>query len=153
VTRMSDTTALLSAILRVVHPDLFRAGASVIRAQGQDPDLRPAIEIWASAFNGMSAISNRATHLHADRQTRSTWFDVLATIGGDDNLTLNMPDIGIQLGYSSGTVVAICGSVLRHEVPASIKERLCCASFMRDKVHDRARVESPYWPRMMDLPR
>jgi hypothetical protein len=148
---MVDTSALISAILRVIHPELYRAGLAIIRAQGEDPCLLLAIKIWASVFNGVTAISNCQTPVHVDNQSRATWFDILATVRGDSDLTFQIPEVGLHLRYTSGTIVAICGSFLLHSVPPSCEERLCYAYFMWDLVHEHAGVPTPHWVRRSDV--
>jgi len=58
---------------------------------------------------------------------------------------LNLPTVGLQLPYPSGTVVGLCGKILRHGVPECEGERICVAYYMRDKVHERMGVEAAPW--------
>ena len=64
---------------------------------------------------------------------------------------LNLPDIGTRLWYLPGTAVAVSGRVLRHEVPDWLEgERICCAHFIKDAVHDRLGEARPVWPCLTD---
>lgn len=59
---------------------------------------------------------------------------------------LSIPDLGLNLDYSSGTVVGICGTVLQHEVGSwGNGDRVCYAHFMREEVRKRLDVPPAGW--------
>lgn len=76
------------------------------------------------------------------------WYDMLATLGQYPKCDLNLPGLGLTLDYSPGTVVGLLGMVLEHEVTGFKGERLCYAYFMRDRVHEWAKVSSGTWMNM-----
>jgi len=150
---MAETTALLSAILRVMHPDLYRAGRTAIielsRQSGnvQNPEATAEVlKHWSSVFTACSVISNRVTPFHRDLQTNPQWFDVLATVGNYSMAMMELPDVGLRLLYAAGTVVGISGKLLKHGVSGwAGPDRVCVASYMRPKVIQRLGVEAPLW--------
>jgi hypothetical protein len=55
-------------------------------------------------------------------------------------------DIGLDLKYSSGTVVGLCGSVLEHGVSSwGVGDRVCYAHFMRESVRERLEASPAGW--------
>jgi hypothetical protein len=142
---MRETSALLSAMLRVMHPDLYECGRKTIQELCQYEDLHPALASWPSVFNAVTILSNRETPLHRDNYSREQWYDILTTIGPYQQATLELPGIGLKLQYNPGTVVGFSGKILRHGVPQCDGERVCLAYYMRDKVHERMGVEAAQW--------
>lgn len=138
-------SALLSAVLSVIHPDLYRSGMDTMKRLHAQPDLVPALQHWTSVFNAVTVLSNRATPLHRDNHSRPQWYDMLTTIGPYEEAWLELPGIGLKLQYNSGTVMGFGGKVLRHGVPECRGERVCLAYYMRDKVHERMEVEAAQW--------
>jgi hypothetical protein len=66
-------------------------------------------------------------------------------VGTYQNYTMELPGLGISLGYSPGTVVGILGKVLEHEVTDFKGDRVCYAYFMRDNVHEWANIPYSEW--------
>ena len=56
--------------------------------------------------------------------------------------------LGISLKYSPGTMVDLLEMVLEHAVPMVEGDRGCYAYFMRDNMHDWAKVS---WKDWMDI--
>ena len=57
-----------------------------------------------------------------------------------------MEDIGLDLQYSTDTVVGLCGSILKHGVSSwGRAERVCYAHFMRESVRNRLDVPAAGW--------
>jgi hypothetical protein len=144
---ISESNAVVSAILSVIHPKLYDAGrktADLLRVTPQ-VGAQDILRRWASVFDGVSVISNRITKPHRDLGSRFNWYDILATSGTYEKCTLELPSLGISLEYGTGSVVGILGKVLTHEVRTFEGDRVCYAYFMRDKVHDWARVPCSDW--------
>jgi len=102
---------------------------------------------WQSVFTGVSIISNRLTPKHRDSKGRPEWYDLLANFfqGGSSPRFL-VSDLGLDLNYSSGTVIGFCGSILEHEVKAWGRgDRVCYAHFMRENVRDRLQATPGTW--------
>ena len=149
---IGESAALVSAILAVVHPDLFDTGMEAINRLGhggynigEDPDRADVLSVWPSAFNGMSAIINRDTPSHRDTNSRAEWYDILVTIGRYQNLFLDFPGLNLKLKYEGGTVVAFSGRLLLHRVEGCKEERICLAMYMRDNLHHRLGLPAPTW--------
>ena len=70
---------------------------------------------------------------------------MLATSGNYGNCNLKLLGIGVSLEYGPGTVVGISGYALQHEVPCFERDRVCIAYFMRNNVHEWARVPASEW--------
>jgi hypothetical protein len=144
---VSESNAIFSAILAVIHPKLYDAGRQTIKRLRDTPevDSQDVLGPWASVFNGVAVISNRRTPLHRDAGARFNWYDILATLGTYRNCDLKLPGLGISLEYGPGTVVGILGKVFEHEVPMVKGDRVCYAYFMKDNVHEWAKVPASDW--------
>jgi hypothetical protein len=144
---ISESNAVVSAILAVIHPKLYDAGRRTANCLRNTPQIGPQDILcrWASVFNGVSVISNRTTPPHRDTSSRFNWYDILATSGNYENCTLELPSLGISLEYGPGAVVGLLGKVLTHEVSTFEGDRVCYAYFMRDNVHEWAKVPCSDW--------
>jgi len=144
---ISESNAICSAILAVIHPKLYDAGLQAIQRLRGTPDVnrQDVLRHWASVFSGVSVISNRRSPPHRDSGSRFNWYDLLVTLGTYRSLHLNLPGLGISLEYGPGTVVGISGMVLDHEVPEVEGDRVCYAYFMKDNVHAWAEVPGRDW--------
>lgn len=102
---------------------------------------------WQSVYTGIAIISNRVTPPHRDSKGKPEWFDLLMSYaGGDAKPKLVINDLGLELDYSSGTVVGLCGTIFEHEVGSwGEGDRVCYAHFMRDSVRQRLQVHDPGW--------
>lgn len=151
---ISTSNIISSAILAVIHPELYNAGrASLIHlrenAEFQHQDVDHVLNRWTSSFNGLSVISNRRTPLHRDGGTRNHWYDLLITLGRYRNCNFELPGLGVSLDYRPGTVVGLSGMVVQHSVPACGKDRVCYAYFMRDNLHEWTGVSGKDWMKTM----
>ena len=144
---ISESNAVLSAILAVIHPKLHDAGRQTAQRLRDAPAICPQGVLcrWASVFNGVSVISNRSTPSHRDVSSRNCWYDILATLGSYQGCNLELPGLGISLEYGPGTVVGISGKVLEHAVTDFTGDRVCYAYFMRNNVHEWANVPCSDW--------
>src|SRR5260370_40219571 len=134
---ISESNAILSTILAVIHPQLYDAGWETTKCLRDTPEIGPldVLSRWASVFSSISIISNCTTPPHRDRSSRFNWYDMLVTLGSYQNCNLELPGLGISLEYSPGMVVGISGSRLEHAVPSVEGHRVCYASFMSTNVH------------------
>ena len=144
-TDMTETSSLIGAILNVCHPELYRAGHECIDRLLEHMIDSDIFNIWNSVFNRISAILNQETPFHCNGQTCAPWYDIICTLGGDDNTILEIQDLGIWLSYRSGTITALTGGFLYHVVSPCQAERLCYAYWMCDCVHEFVSVDSPEW--------
>ncbi|KAA1476903.1 hypothetical protein DENSPDRAFT_785738, partial [Dentipellis sp. KUC8613] len=137
--------AIINACMIVMHPALYEAGFEVIRDLRGQPDFYPVIMEWVSIFNGIQVIVNRRTKPHIDGHTRSPWYDVVCSVGPYTAAIFGLRKLGVYLAYPPGTLIALCGSFVEHEVPDFDGERICYAFFMRDSIHELLRKKSPGW--------
>lgn len=144
---ISESNAVLSAILGVIHPKLYDAGWQILKRLRDTPEIcsQDILSRWASVFSGVAVISNRITPPHRDRNSRKNWYDILVTLGRYRNCDLELPGLGITLEYGPGTVVGISGFVFQHAVPSFEGDRVCYAYFMRNNVHEWAKVPGSDW--------
>lgn len=145
---ISESNAILSAILAVIHPKLYDAGWQTVKQLRGTPEIDPqgvVLNRWASVFSGVAVISNRTTPPHRDGSSRRHWYDILVTLGRYRNCNLELPGLGTSLEYGPGTVAGILGNVLEHAVPSFEGDRVCYAYFMRNNVHEWANVPASDW--------
>jgi RNA polymerase subunit RPABC4/transcription elongation factor Spt4 len=144
---IAESLAFFSAVLRVIHPELYALGQSTMERLAGRADLLEVLEIWSLVFNGLQAISNRECPIHRDTKSRSEWYDLLATIGPYRSAVFEIPGVGVRLAYPSGTVIGLCGRLLRHGVSAADGEHICIAQYMRENVQKRVGTMSAGWSR------
>jgi hypothetical protein len=131
----------------LIHPELFKCGLAMLKKlRLLDTTMNIARE-WQSVNSGISVISNRKTPSHRDTKGRIEWYDTLLSYSnGAARPRLSLNDLGMELEYSSGTVVGFCGTVLQHEVNSwGIGDRVCYAHFMREAVRERLDVPAAGW--------
>ena len=138
---------ILSAILGVIHPQLYQAGRETLNRLRQNPEIerQDVLQKWTSVFNGVSVICNRTSPAHRDSESRHHWYDLLATLGPYRNCNLELPGLGLSLEYGPGAVVGLSGMMLEHEVARFDGERACYAYFMKDNIHEWAGVPGGTW--------
>ncbi|KIK72969.1 hypothetical protein PAXRUDRAFT_21381 [Paxillus rubicundulus Ve08.2h10] len=91
--------AILSASLMVMHPDLYALGReTLLRLAGstQDEDMQQIIPEWPMVYSVVSVIANWATPFHRDLSCWVQWLDMLATIGGDPDLHIELENLGVR---------------------------------------------------------
>jgi len=143
---ISESNAILSTILAVIHPQLYDAGWQTAKCLRDTPKVdQDVLSRWASVFSSISIISNCSTPLHQDRSSQSNWYDMLVTLGRYRKCDLKLPGLGVSLEYGPGTVLGISGSVLEHVVPSFKGDRVCYVYFMRNNVHEWANVPASNW--------
>lgn len=108
------------------------------------PD-RHILDIWGSIFNGVQVISNRETPIHRDLASEHAWYDLLATVGNYRDTEFSMPGVGYNFEYSPGTLIGLCGKLLRHGVCEAFGDRVCIAYYMRSNVQRRLGAEFAGW--------
>ncbi|KIK72285.1 hypothetical protein PAXRUDRAFT_121972, partial [Paxillus rubicundulus Ve08.2h10] len=147
--------AILSATLMVMHPDLYASGREIflkLASSTQDEDMQLIILEWPMVYSVVLVIVNRATPFHWDLSFRVQWLDMLATIGEDPDLHIELENLGVRLAYSPGTVVGLSGKVLQNGVPASVSDQVCLAYHMRDNVQEGVGVHRCDWVKQGELP-
>jgi hypothetical protein len=133
---IAESSALISAVLRVVHPDQYLMGRSAIEKMGEREPLIAVLAIWISVFNAVQILSNRETPRHRDRSS-PPWYDILTTVGPYQSAMFELPGVGLRFPYNSGTIISLCGRILRHGVSEADGDRVCLAYYMRENVQRR----------------
>jgi len=147
--QIADSNSISSVILAVIHPDLYSAGQKTLNVLWQSSEIhrQDVLRCWNSVFSGISVIFGGTVSAHRDSQSRYHWYDLLITLGHYQGCKLNLPGVGLSLNYGPGTVVGLSGMVLQHQVSKFEGERVSYAYFMRDNVHDWAKVPAGSWMR------
>ena len=151
----NDFERMLNLTLSITSRDLFQSGLLMLRRLRQMEETKFVARKWQSVHSGVAIVSNRLTPSHRDSKGRPEWYDTLVSYSGSSaRPRLLIKDIGLDLAYSSGTVVNLCGSVLEHEVGSwGVGDRVCYAHFMRESVRKRLDVTPAGWVnREMYLP-
>jgi len=144
---ISESNAIVSTILAVIHPKLYDAGWETAKHLRDTPGTgaKDVLCWWASIFSGIAIISNCITEPHWDGSSRDNWYNILVTLGSYRNCNLELLGLGVSLEYGPGMVVGILGKVLQHVVPYFEGDRVCYAYFMRDSVLKWANVPCSNW--------
>ncbi|KII83157.1 hypothetical protein PLICRDRAFT_119745, partial [Plicaturopsis crispa FD-325 SS-3] len=146
---ITPTEMLINAVTALIAPDLYDIGREAIERLKTGDHLQTKhsnVSLWPSVFSGIEVISNRITPNHRDCDGTFEGYDLLLSGGSHSHAEMFLADLGANLAYQPGTVVGLCGKLLRHEV-ADWKggERVCYAHFMRDAVHSRLGVRRAKW--------
>ena len=105
-----------------------------------------AARSWPGSLPGISVISNRASICHLDVNGHKEWYDFLVAAGTYKSCWFRLPDLELQLEYLPGTVVALNGRILRHEVVEwEGGDRVCYAHWVRPTLLRAVSVDLPSW--------
>jgi hypothetical protein len=150
---IAEIAAIMSAVLSVVQPDLYKLNReSLLRLAQREDGLRKFIAPWAFAFNAVSIISNRSSPAHRDRKSGSKEdSDVLVSLGGDSGTVLELYSLGIRCRYPPGSMAIFSGNTLLHGVSESVEERICIAGYTRPPVHRRVNLGAADWVTLRTL--
>ena len=137
---------ILSGAMVIMHPDMYCTSSKAmvklgcwLEAKGQQ-DILSVLPIWASIYNVVLVVANRASPVHLDIKGRPQWLDLLTTVGKYWDLDLTLPTIGLRLWYDPGTVVALSGQLIHHGVDAVGANRGVVAFYMQDNMHEHLDV-------------
>ncbi|KIN94820.1 hypothetical protein M404DRAFT_167285, partial [Pisolithus tinctorius Marx 270] len=149
--------AVLSGALRLIHPNMYLHGWEAIarlRSKAvawQDQDMEAVLPIWNSVYSSMSVMVNCTSPPHKDTNGRKVWLDTLLTIGNYPRLDFLVLELRIRLQYNPGTVIALVGSALVHQVDGIDGDRACLAYYMRENVHQYVQVPLCERPHISDI--
>jgi hypothetical protein len=143
----NEVERFINLTLSLVHPDLYKLGLKMLLKLRELEETKDIAGEWQSVCTGIAVISNRLTPFHRDRKGRPEWYDVLVSYSGKSGRPrLVIKDLGMDLKYSSGTVVSFCGSIFQHGVEAwGNSDRVCFAHFMRELERKRLDVAAAGW--------
>jgi hypothetical protein len=136
----------LNALMSLIAPDLYETGTASIALIQADNEGHENVSRWSSIFTGIGVIVNRKTVPHRDKGGCIEWYDLLVASGTYENAYLDLHDLGGRLQYRPGTVVALCGKLLRHGIEDwTGGERICYAHYMRNNVLFRQGLQKATW--------
>lgn len=143
----NEIEIFLNLTLSLVHPELFKRGLEMLHKLRELESTTQIALQWQSVYSGIAIICNRLTPAHRDSKGRVEWYDTLVSYSSNTNRPkLLIKDLGMDLDYSSGTVVSLCGTVLEHGVRNWGRgDRVCYAHFMRESVRKRLDVPPAGW--------
>jgi hypothetical protein len=81
-------------------------------------------------------LSNQSTPPHRDPKCPPEALDVMMSVSEYGPVVMDLPNLGIRLGYDSGTMVATCCRIVRHAVDVDHGDRVMSPWYMRDTVHN-----------------
>ena len=152
ISLVKETSALLGGVVGIIHPQMYRVGKEAMNqlqdgavTVGKSETLKQILQSWSTPFNALSVINNQTTPLHRDNGGCYAWFDLLATVGDYERARMNLPGLGLRLGYDPGTVVAFSGRLLQHGVAEVSGERACIAYYMREVVMEAMGMPVAEW--------
>ena len=146
--RSKEVEVFLNLTLSLINPGLFRCGLSMLRELWHLSTTKTIATEWQSVYTGIQTISNRITPPHRDSKGRPEWFDLLLSYcdKGASTPYFSVNDLSLKLKYSSGTVIAFCGTIFEHGVESwGAGDRVCSAHFMRESVRERLGVPPAGW--------
>ena len=154
---MQVSSALLGALVAVMNPEVYNTGVRCIQAFNDDPDmvaksgqLQELLEVWSSPYPVVSLISNQDSPLHRDNGGDYSSMDLLASVGDYVNGRFNVPGLGPDLLYSSGTVIGVASWVVHHRATAR-GQQLCLAMWLQQNVLASSNIPAPDWVQIQDL--
>ena len=123
--------SVLSGILRIIHPDQYRAGVEVMCIMQHRCTQNQYLSRWTSVFNAITLISDRHCPMHRDVGGDFHLYDMLISVGSYSSAPMCLMPLGVQVPNSPGTLVAFSGTGLRHGVASANGHRICHALYMR----------------------
>ncbi|EAU81764.2 hypothetical protein CC1G_13115 [Coprinopsis cinerea okayama7 len=136
--KVSESMAILGAILAAVHPAQFEAGLDVLAHLNagsivtQEPALlRQVLELWSTPFTAFSVVNNRDTWLHLDPKSPPRAYDLLYTGGRYSDARFEVPSLGLRCRYNPGTVVALLAALFEHGISPVVGDRVGISQFFR----------------------
>lgn len=142
---MEETQALVTGILRIMHPELYHTSCEAMERIRKDSRFRDSIDNWGSPFTAMSIIVNRHCEVHRDGKSRNPYFDILASVGDFDVVDFLLDSVGLVVKVQPGGVVGLCGHILSHGAGRCDGNRVCHAWYMRSSVHGCMEVDPASW--------
>ncbi|KAG2117012.1 uncharacterized protein F5147DRAFT_566956, partial [Suillus discolor] len=141
-TSLQRSGILVSAALRVMHPDLYQAGIKTQVRLGkwairyQLHDMCHHLKRWTSVFNVVSVICNRRSSPHRDPKCRPEAFDIMTTAGIYHPVMMDFMNLGIKFLYDSGSMLASSCRLVRHHMHVEEGSWIVTAWYMRDSIHN-----------------
>lgn len=142
---MADTSAIITGVLRIIHPELFHTGCEVISCLQNKYGFTDILNRWATPFNAMSIITHRESPPHRDIMSCISYYDILGNYGAFDTVEFSLPSLSAMASMRPGGLIAICGQVVRHGVEKCTGDRVCYAWYMRGSIHAHMEARPASW--------
>jgi len=155
--QVAPVEELLDKLFSTISPKLHQAASEAMQKVrwGQlqigsgswtGDKIAETARCWPGAMPGISVISNRASICHTDVNGYKEWYDFLVAAGTYEECWFRLPDLELHLKYLPGTVVALNGRILRHEVVEwEGGDRVCYAHWVRPTLLRALSVNFPSW--------
>jgi hypothetical protein len=140
-----ESTALISGLLSIVHPQLYRMAKTSMEQLASREDFAELVMSWQLVYNGCQVISNRNTLIHQDNNSQAEWYNTLVTIRPYAGAEIELPGVGLRFAYETRTVFLLCRRILRHGVSEGQGDRVCIAYYMRENIQRRLNVKPAGW--------
>lgn len=131
-------TAIVDAIHMITHPVQYVLSCLIRREALCHPRMvnrHSDMGRWPTTFSGVSAVINRLTPAHRDRQGAHQGYDILVSLGDAVDAKLYLQDLGAILSYEPGTAICLAGRHLSHAVKEwGPQDRVCLAYYVRDRL-------------------
>ena len=153
---MENTNTLLGAVLGIIHPPTFTTGAKCVQAIGQRPEimkrenLDQLLNVWTSPCVAGSIINNRNTPIHRDNRATYGSMDLLASVGQFQDGRFQVPSLGYEFLFSSGSIFGLLGRIIPHAA-AVTRERVCVTQYLRENILDTLGVAEPNFIKIQDI--
>ncbi|KIN97558.1 hypothetical protein M404DRAFT_160058, partial [Pisolithus tinctorius Marx 270] len=145
---MAGLHAILSGALHIMHLKMYLHGLTA--AVWQDKDMQAILPIWNSIYSSMSLMVNQNSPPHKDTNGQKVWLDTLLTVRRYAPLDFIVPELGMQFRYNSGTVLAMSGVALVHQVDGTDGDQACCQVQVYPqgtRLQDRVTGGKSEWPK------
>lgn len=140
----ADAGAIISGILRVMHPDQYRMAWEVMNRLRI---MRPleALFRWPTIFNAATIVANRQCPLHRDAEGTYPCYDMLVSVGEYEVAPLHLSSLGFKIPNGPGTVAGFSGKVVRHGVADAAGNRIGHAYYVRESLREFLRIRPTGW--------
>lgn len=154
---MITSSALIGALLKIIHPELYAAGKRCCQKLYENPAqvtkadlLHEVLTFWSAPFTALSVIANRKSPFHRDNGARHGWPDLLVALGQYENGRFELPGLGLRLRYQPGTVIGLTGRVLQHGATCN-GDRACISYYMKEAVVGALGEDNVGWANIYNL--
>ncbi|KAI5980638.1 hypothetical protein F5J12DRAFT_732413, partial [Pisolithus orientalis] len=133
---MAGLQAVLLGALCIMHPKMYLHGWEAITqlrskaATWQDEDMEAVLPMWKLVYSSMSVMVNHTSPAHKDMNGQKVWLDTLLTVSNYLWLHFLFLELRIWLQYNLGTIIALAGSALVHQVDSVDGDQECLAYYM-----------------------
>ncbi|KIN95954.1 hypothetical protein M404DRAFT_164623 [Pisolithus tinctorius Marx 270] len=125
---MAGPHAVLLGALCIMHLKMYLHRLMAVAQQ--DEDMQAILPIWNSIYSSMSLMVNQKSPPHKDTNGQKVWLDTLLTVRCYTPLDFVIPCQGCRQEVSPGTVIAMSGVALVHQVNGTDGNQACLAYYM-----------------------